>query len=111
MSDVKVGKVAAEATSGTLLWHTAEEEETDYVEATVAPTSTEDNNVTAPSLNGVTATELPLIAEAPAYAAGPFSSTGRIEPIIEIALGVDATNTEAGESVSTPTIRWSWTES
>lgn len=114
MTDVKVGKVAAESTTGTLLWHSTSTNIAGYVEATAAPGATGDNNSTAPDINGATdEAELPLIAGASVYAAGPFSSTGRINPsdgLNEVCLGVDATNTTAGTTVATPTMRWEWTE-
>ena len=111
MSDVKVGKVANEATAGTVLWHVTSHAEGSYVQATAAPTATGDNNSTAPTLNGASATALPLISGASVYAAGPFNTTGRKGNLVEIALGVDATNVTAGATVSTPTLRWQWTES
>lgn len=112
MSDAKVGKVAGETTTGTKLWHTTEHAEGSYVQATAAPGSTGDNNVTAPNINsGSSEAALPLIGSASVYAAGPFNTTGRKGTLVEVCLGVDATNTTAGQSVATPTMRWQWTES
>lgn len=111
MTDVKIGKVAAETTTGTKLWHNTANLISAYAQATVAPTSTGDNNVTAPTINGDTATALPLIGSASVYSAGPHTTTGRKDNLVEIVLGVDATNTTAGTTVATPTLRWQWTES
>jgi hypothetical protein len=111
MSNVKVGKVAAETTTGTKLWHVVSH--SSYAQATAAPTSTGDNNVTGPTLNGAAAVAggLALIGSAAVYAAGPFNTVARQGNIVEISLGVDATNTTAGATVATPTLRWQWTES
>lgn len=112
MTNIKVGKVAAETTTGTKLWHCITHAIGAYVQATVAPTSTGDNNVTAPTINSATATAMPLIGAPPAaYSAGPFSATGRVGLLIEIALGVDFTNATANPAAATPTLRWAWTES
>ena len=110
MTNVLVGKVASEATTGTKLWRVTSH--ATYSQATAAPTATGDNNVTAPTMNGAAGTALELIAAPPsAYAAGPYTSTGVQGNNVEICLGVDATNTTAGAAVATPTLRWSWTES
>lgn len=112
MTDLKVGKVANETTTGTKLWYTTEHNEAAYTQATAAPGSTGDNNVTAPDINsGTSEAAMPLISGASAYAAGPFNTTGRKGNIVEVCLGVDATNTTAGSTVATPTLRWQWTES
>lgn len=108
MTDVKVGKVAGEATTGTKLWHVTAN--VAYTQATTSPSATGDNNTTAPTLNGDSATAMPLISGASAYSAGPHTTTGRKGNYVEVSLGVDATNTTAGTSVSTPTLRWQWTE-
>lgn len=107
-TSIKVGKVANETTTGTKLW--ALTTHTVYTQATVAPASTADNNVTAPTVNGAAASAMPLIGSASAYIAGPISVTGRQTPIVEVTLGVDATNVTAGTAVATPTLRWSWSE-
>lgn|SRR5262249_17606052 len=109
MTNVKIGKVAAETTTGTKLWHVTSH--TTYVQATAAPTATGDNNVTAPTINGAASTALPLIGSASVYGTGPFNTTGKQGNFVEVALGVDATNTTAGTTVATPTLRWQWTES
>lgn len=115
MSDVKVGKVAGESTTGTKLWHRTDHAVGSYVQATAAPASTGDNNTTAPVVpaggNNTNVIALPIIGSASVYAAGPFNTTGRKGNLVEITLGVDATNTTAGATVATPTLRWSWTES
>lgn len=115
MTDAKIGKVAAETTTGTKLWHRTDHAEAAYVQATVAPAATADNNVTAPVIpaggNNTSVTAIPLIGSASVYAAGPYNTTGRKGNLVEIALGVDATNTTAGPTVATPTLRWQWTES
>lgn len=112
MTNIMVGKVANETTTGTKLWCVTSHAVGSYVQATAAPTATGDNNVTAPTMNGATGVALELIAAPPtAYAAGPFSATGRVGNLVEIALGIDATNTDAGATIATPTLRWSWTES
>lgn len=114
MTDARFGKVAAEATTGTKLWHRSDHAEGSYIQATAAPTATGDNNTTAPAMNGTNAavTAVPLISGPPSvYSAGPHSTTGRKGNLIEVALGVDATNTTAGAAVATPTLRWQWTES
>jgi hypothetical protein len=108
MTNVKVGKVTTESVTGTKLWHVTSH--ASYTQATVSPTATGDNNSTAPTLNGASATAMPLIGSASVYAAGAFSSTGRQGNIVEIVVGVDATNTTAGTAVSIPTLRWQWTE-
>lgn len=108
MTDVKVGKTASETTTGTKLWHVTSHGS--YTQATTSPTATGDNNTTAPTVNGASATALPLIGSAGVYSAGPHSTTGRKGNFVEVCLGVDATNTTAGTSVATPTLRWQWTE-
>lgn len=108
MTNAKVGKVALESVTGTKMWSVTSH--STYTQATAAPTATGDNNVTAPTINSATAAALPLITSASAYAAGPFSTTGRVGNFVEIACGVDATNTSAG-SQSICTLRWQWTES
>ncbi len=118
MTNVKVGKVAVEATTGTKLWHTLAHAVGSYVQATVAPTATGDNNSTAPTINSATGNAdptvgvaaVPLIGSAAVYAAGGFSTTGRKGNLVEVALGIDATNVSAGSAVATPTLRFSWTE-
>ena len=111
MTSVMFGKVANEAVTGTKLWHVTSHAAGSYVQATAAPTSTGDNNSTAPTMNSASGTAVPLISAPPsAYAAGPYSTTGRQGNLVEVCLGVDATNTSAG-SQSIATLRWSWTES
>lgn len=110
MTDIKFGKVANETTTGTKLWYTSEH--SSYTQATAAPGATGDNNSTAPDINsGSSEAAVPLISGASAYSAGPHSTTGEKGNLIEVTLGVDATNTTAGSAVATPTLRWSWTES
>lgn len=110
MSNILFGKVANETTTGTKLWQSVAH--SSYTQATAAPTATGDNNSTAPTFNGATATAVQLISAPPStYAAGPFSSVARVGNFVEVGLGVDATNTTAGAAVATPTLRWSWTES
>lgn len=114
MTNILFGKVANETTTGTKLWHRSDHAQGSYTQATTSPTATGDNNSTAPALNGTNAavTAVPLISAPPStYAAGGFSSTARVGNLIEVTLGVDATNTTAGAAVATPTMRWSWTES
>lgn len=108
MSAVKVGKVATESTTGTKLWHLTTH--ASYTQATASPTATGDNNTTAPTVNGSSATAMPLIGSASTYLTGPVSSVARQGNIVEVTLGVDSTNTTAGTTVATPTLRWSWTE-
>lgn len=109
MTNVLFGKVAAETTTGTKLWQVVSH--TTYVQATAAPTATGDNNVTGPTMNAATGTAVALISAPPAaYAAGPYNTTGNQGNLVEVALGVDFTNTTAGTAVATPTMRWSWTE-
>lgn len=111
MTNILVGKVANETTTGTKLWHVTSHASGSYVQATAAPADTSDNNVTAPTVNGATAVAMPLIGAPPStYAAGPFSSTGRVGNLVEGVDGIDATNTTAGAAVAMPTIRFSWTE-
>lgn len=111
MTNILFGKVASEATTGTKLWHVTSHAEGSYVQATTAPSATGDNNVTAPTINSASATAVPLMSAPPsAYSAGPHTTTGRKGNLVEVALGVDATNTTAGTAVSTPTLRWQWTE-
>jgi hypothetical protein len=110
MTAIKFGKVATEATAGTKLWYVATHAIGSYVQATAAPTPTGDNNVTAPTMNSAAGTAVPLIAGASAYDAGPYNTTGRHAPLVEVCLGVDFTNTTAGATVATPTLRWSWVE-
>lgn len=109
MTDILFGKVATEATSGTKLWIVTSH--ASYTQATAVPSATGDNNTTAPTMNGASGTACPLISAPPAtYSAGPHSTTGYKGNFVEVALGVDATNTTAGTAVATPTLRWSWTE-
>lgn len=110
MTDVKAGKTATEATAGTKLWYTTEH--ASYTQAVAAPASTGDDNVTAPNINsGSAEVAVPLIGAASVYAAGPFSSTGRVGNFVEVCLGVDNTCATAGGAVATPTLEWNWTES
>lgn len=109
MTNILVGKVANETTTGTKIW--AVTSHSSYTQATATPTATGDNNVTAPTLNGASATALALISAPPStYAAGGFNTTGRKGNIVELVVGVDATCVTAGTAVATPTIRFSWTE-
>lgn len=111
MTALMVGKVANETVTGTKLWHYTGHAVGAYVQASAAPTATSDNNVTAPTINSGTATAVPLISAPPsAYGAGPFSATGRVGNLVEVVMGIDATNTTAGGAVALPTLRWSWTE-
>jgi len=111
MTGLTVGKVANEVTTGTKLWAVTSHAVGAYVQATSPPTATGDNNVTAPTINSAAAAALGLIAAPPAaYAAGPFSATGRVGNLVEIVLGVDATNSTAGATTATPTLRFSWAE-
>ena len=111
MTNILFGKVAAETTTGTKLWRVTSHAVGSYTQATAAPGSTSDNNTTAPTMNGATGVALELISAPPSpYAAGGFSSTGRVGNIVEVCLGFDATNTTAGTAVATPTLRFSWTE-
>lgn len=115
MSAAKVEKTAAEATTGTKLWHRSDHAIGSYVQAVAAPASTGDNNTTAPVIpaggNNTGVIAFPTLGGGSTYAAGPFSSTGYVGNLIECCLGVDATNTTAGAAVATPTLRWTWTES
>lgn len=111
MTNILFGKVASETTTGTKLWRVTSHAVGSYVQATVSPTATGDNNTTAPTMNSATGVALELISAPPStYAAGAFSSTGRVGNLVEVCLGVDATNATAGSTVATPTLRFSWTE-
>lgn len=114
MTDIILGKVAAEATTGTKLWHSTSTNEAGYAEASSNPGATGDNNVTAPDINGASdEAAMPLSSAETIYDAGPYSATGRINgaaALNEICLGVDSTNTTAGTAVATPTLRWEWVE-
>jgi hypothetical protein len=82
-----------------------------YTQATTNPANTADNNVTAPTLNGASATALELISLPPSqYAPGPYDTTGRKGNIVEVSCGVDNTMASAGAGLATPTLRWKWTE-
>ena len=116
MTDVLFGKVANETTTGTKLWYRASIAEGSYSQATAAPAATSDNNSTAPVIpaggNNTGVAAVPLISAPPsAYSAGPHTTTGRKGNMVQVVLGVDATNTTAGSASATPTLRWSWTES
>lgn len=111
MTNIKVEKVTSEATTGTKLWHYTGHAVGSYTQATGSPTSTGDNNSTAPTINGASGSAMPALGAGSTYSAGAFSSTGRVGNLVEVTLGVDATNTTAGSSVSTPSLRWTWTES
>ena len=110
MTGVKFGKVATETTAGTKLWQVTSHAGGAYVQAAAPPSATGDNNVTGPTMNAVVGTAVALIGGASVYGAGPYSTTGRQGNIVELCLGVDATNVTAGTAVATPTLRWSWTE-
>jgi hypothetical protein len=110
MTNIKVGKASSESVTGTKLWHYTGHASGSYVEATAAPTTTGDNNVTAPTLNGGTATALPAIGSASQYSAGPHSTTGRKGNLAEIVTGIDFTNVTAGPAVAIPSISFRWTE-
>ncbi len=113
MTNIKVGKVTTEATTGTKLWHKTTDAA--YTQATAAPASTGDNNVTAPAIphssTNASVTAVPLIGSAAVYAAGGFNAAGVAGNYVQMCAGVDATNTTAGSAVSMPTLRWQWTES
>lgn len=110
MTDVRVGRVSAEANGGTKLWHNTTNAA--YTAAAGAPTATGDNNTTPPTINGDVATQPALITAPPAvYAAGPFNTPGRKGNIVEVVIGVDATCTATGAAVVMPTLRWMWIES
>ncbi len=115
MTNAKVEKVTSEATTGTLMWHRTDHAVGSYVQSTAAPAATGDNNVTAPVIpaggNNSTVIAFPALGAGVTYAAGPFSSVARVGNLVEACLGVDATNTTAGAATSTPTLRWTWTES
>lgn len=115
MTNAKVEKVASEATTGTKLWHRTDHAVGSYVQSTAAPAATGDNNVTAPVIpaggNNTSVIAFPTLGGGSTYAAGPFSTTGQKGNLVEACCGVDATNTTAGAAVSTPTLRWTWTES
>lgn len=108
MTNVKIEKVTSEATTGTKLWHYTGH--ASYTQATGAPTATGDNNSTAPTFNGASATAMPALGAGSTYAAGAFSTTGRQGNMVEVGLGVDATNVTAGSAVSVPSLRFTWTE-
>lgn len=109
MTNIRVGRVAAETVAGTKLWHTTANGA--YTQATGAPSDTADNNVTAPTINGQTATAPALISAPPAvYSAGGHSTTGRKGNMVEVVVGVDATCVITGTSVALPTLRWVWVE-
>ncbi len=111
MTDITFGKVAAEATTGTKLWYADDHNEAAYTQATTPPGATGDDNSTAPDINSSSVeVAVPLISSGDLYDAGPFSSVARVGNIIEVCLGVDSTNTTAGSTVATPTLRWEWTE-
>ena len=110
MTDVRVGKVTAESVAGTKLWHNTTNAA--YTQATGAPTSTGDNNVTGPTINGDASTAIPLITAPPSvYAPGPFNTAARHGNIVEVVLGVDATCVATGSGIALPTLRWVWVES
>ncbi len=108
MTSPKVEKVTSEGTTGTKLWHCTSH--SSYTQATTYPSATGDNNVTAPTLNGASATAMPALGAGSAYTLTGGDSTGYKGYMVEVALGVDATNTTAGTTVSVPTLRWTWTE-
>lgn len=112
MTSIRVGKVANEAQTGYKLWHVTSHALAAYVQATTSPTATGDNNVSAPTLNGASASAMGLTTDPPAvYAAGPFSTTGQKGNLVEVSLGVDATALASGSAVTVATGRWSWIES
>jgi len=108
MTNVKIGTTTSPAT-GLKLWH---QKHTTYTQATAAPTSTGDNNSTAPTINGTAAVAggMVLIGSAAVLLAGPFTTTGRQGDHIEVCLGVDNGNTGSGSTVAVPTLRFQWTE-
>jgi hypothetical protein len=111
MTNIRVGKISAEAVTGTLVWHVTSHALASYVQAVSSPGSTGDNNVTAPTLNGASATELPLSNSSPSpYAAGPFSAVAQVGNLVELSLGVDGTCVNTGTAVLIATARWTWTE-
>lgn len=109
MTNIRVGRVAAETVTGTKLWHNTANAA--YTQATGAPSATGDNNVTAPTINGDVATAPDLISAPPAvYSAGGHSTTGRKGNIVEVVVGVDNTCVTTGTGVALPTLRWFWIE-
>lgn len=110
MSTVRVGKLIAEVTTGTKLWHVTSH--ASYTQASSSPAATSDNNITAPTLNGATATAVPIITTNPASYTGltEYNSTGVVGNMVEVSLGVDTTCTASGSSVAISTLRWTWTE-
>lgn len=109
MTNVLFGKVTAEAITGQKLWvNTANAA---YTQAVGSPTSTGDNNVTGPTLNGDVAVAVELINAPPTpYATGPFTTTAKHGNIVELVAGYDTTTAASGGAVQTPTVRWRWTE-
>lgn len=112
MTNILVGKVTAEADAVALkLWRYTGHAVGAYVQASAPPTATGDNNTTAPTINSATGVAFELISAPPsAYAAGGYSSVAKVGNIVEVVLGVSATNATAGTAVSCPSLRWSWTE-
>jgi hypothetical protein len=111
MTNIRVGKISSEAVTGTKLWHVTSHALASYVQAVGSPASTGDNNVTAPTLNSASATEVPLTNSSPSpYAAGPFSAVAQVGNMVEVSLGVDGTCVQTGTAVLIATMRWTWTE-
>lgn len=110
MTSVRVGKASNEADTGTKIWQNVAN--SSYTQAASSPSSTGDNNVTGPTLNGDVATAMELISAPPAaYAAGPFTTNAKHGNIVELSLGVDVTNTQPGTNRTMPSITWTWVES
>ncbi len=111
MTNIRVGLVSDEAAGGTKLWHVTSVALGSYTQAAASPASTGDNNVTAPTLNGNTGVDVPLINSSPAaYAAGPFAGVAQVGNLVELSLGVDGTANATGTAVQIGTLRWTWTE-
>lgn len=107
MTNIRVGKSGNEST-GMKFWHNTTNAA--YTQATLAPTSTGDNNSTAPTINGDTAVAMPLTSAPPAvYSAGGHTTVGRKGNIVEVTVGVDATCPLTGNQ-TLPALVWSWTE-
>lgn len=109
MTNVRVGKVTNEADTGTKIWQNVAN--ASYTQAASPPGATGDNNVTGPTINGDASTAMELITVPPApYAAGPYTTNAKHGNMVELALGVDVTNTQPGTNRTMPSLRWTWSE-
>lgn len=115
VTNLKFAKSVNEQVTGTRLWYVLA---SSYTQSTSPPAPTSDNNVTPPTINGVSAAAVPLAPTLADYEAGPLTCDFNV-PLgthyIDMVLGVDATATAPSEpadytQLTVSTLHWEWDE-